>query len=1265
MEEAAGNGAFNTYWQAPQASNTQLEHISHALNATLNPRIENSVRQQALQHLEAVKSQPDAPHYGFTLADDWKQNDAVRYYGLQLLEFAVRYRWNEYNDDQTLQLRTWVKCLAGSLRDQDAMFIRNKIAQLWVEVAKRCWGGDEWCWVDMDALLVNLWDKPIEEKGLVNKVLVLGILETLSEDIVGNEDTIAGLRTDVLGNSLNEIIIPKGLYEQHAISRGGRQEVRSGDSGWLDRVCSFFATCVKEARLGGNPEWTRSMETCATKALNALRPTMGWISLKAAEEVNCIDCLFLPFHTSNVLLQTAAVEVLYALLSRSYNPHFQDVWTALLRQALRPDRVGLIRQTFEQTSTGPGEDEEKYTLQKKMSELLSVLAEAVGQHPAVADDSVDLASLFDVLLLVLQHKSLTVSIPVLHSWTRLLSVQEDKIVDLVLAALPTLLQVCSERLLRYEALSDEVDDEVLQFLGEDFDTIPERHAFLGNYRRYCTTIIQSIARSRPIDALSIVLQEMQSMLENGPYTGARGFNSANYSKTSLPVLKFDAQYNVVTGALKGYSAWMSDVADIAPDQPLYMKVQKDQHQAAESLQQWCFGLANIHTDDPGVAEEVLQTVVQVLRTLKQPAASFVLNMVQHLLTMRLYDQPAHTTFSDAVKAFEALRVVELQKLALAFPNDFLEVYNELEPRIGVLAQKHVDDPRLLWGYKAFLFMILHRATGIDNEMRISKLQQMLKPTYDAWSDPGMNASINNLQTFCEAIGLNDLPDFYKVHGFDRIQDWSAQQLDEAGQRRQAEIKEKSDRLPLRMTKSMLSATTEKLKSGTDEYDNACALWGDLIPVILPSLLQMLRHAVSFHNMANWSQLPDEIQMVVKRTLQDRFWQSGISNESKEEFYARISGSKTSYEGFASTVRGTMRNVREQSYHILYLMTKFDEQFYGLTDLAEPLAGALFDEAGSLSANHLHPIINLTTGLVQRCPPHHRVQFLPPILRRLFVTLDGKISSEWEAITRAAEENKHEMDELSDEMRTESVLRQLTYSMVSFVPFLLEYDRQVGLTMANGNGHIRQNLSELVLSDASVLEPLILFCTHALRMRDTRCCSTICKVFRGIVPIFASSSSTSPTSAITPETAAQVREFISTEVLKACITSLHEPYFADLQKDLAALIAQILLLYSPKTHTPRDILLSLPDMSEGRVNRAIAKVVKSSNERQQRAVVLDLLESVRGVSIYEQGKIEKKKGKSSRAAPVAAQYMEVVETRPQVVRGDEEGLDGVAGLFGDS
>ncbi|KAK1056928.1 karyopherin [Friedmanniomyces endolithicus] len=191
------------------------------------------------------------------------------------------------------------------------------------------------------------------------------------------------------------------------------------------------------------------------------------------------------------------------------------------------------------------------------------------------------------------------------------------------------------------------------------------------------------------------------------------------------------------------------------------------------------------------------------------------------------------------------------------------------------------------------------------------------------------------------------------------------------------------------------------------------------------------------------------------------------------------------------------------------------------------------------------------------------------------------------------------------------------------------------------------------------------------MRDTRCCTIICKAFRTIIPLFQQpANAKSPSSTHSSDNAAQVREFISTAVLQSCITSLHDPYFAEMQKDLASLIAQIILLYSPSTDTPREVLCSLPDMTVARVEKAFGRIAKAGgSERVLRAVVLELLEGVRGVGIYEAGRIGVGAGVSGGGGEagkrgVRREYMEVEAGPARVGEGEEVGLEGVAGLFGE-
>lgn len=203
-----------------------------------------------------------------------------------------------------------------------------------------------------------------------------------------------------------------------------------------------------------------------------------------------------------------------------------------------------------------------------------------------------------------------------------------------------------------------------------------------------------------------------------------------------------------------------------------------------------------------------------------------------------------------------------------------------------------------------------------------------------------------------------------------------------------------------------------------------------------------------------------------------------------------------------------------------------------------------------------------------------------------------------------------------------------------------------------------SLRNFILASPQILEPVILFCTHALRMHDTRSCSIITRVLRSILPSFLPS--------IDNPTASTIREFIGSDVLKACITSVHEPYFVDLQKELAQLIASIWLTYGPHSNTPRSVMLSLPGMTETKVISAEQALTRATASRQQKAVVLDFLEGLRGVSISEQGKIggarsSRKKERSAMQAKYMTTEMEGQEGGKVDINNGPD-LTGVADMF---
>lgn len=139
---------------------------------------------------------------------------------------------------------------------------------------------------------------------------------------------------------------------------------------------------------------------------------------------------------------------------------------------------------------------------------------------------------FHLMTNVIQHQSLTISIPVLHIWSKLLASEKIGNTEFVTGLVPQLLGICTQRLVRWESLPEDSGNPTVTFLYEDIDTVPERHAFVGNYRRYCSNIIETIVQKRPQEAIPHILSGVEVNLNN-LYDGVAPFNGGYNSPFAL------------------------------------------------------------------------------------------------------------------------------------------------------------------------------------------------------------------------------------------------------------------------------------------------------------------------------------------------------------------------------------------------------------------------------------------------------------------------------------------------------------------------------------------------------------------------------------------------------------------------------------------------------------------------------------------------------------------------------------------------------------
>ena len=634
---------------------------------------------------------------------------------------------------------------------------------------------------------------------------------------------------------------------------------------------------------------------------------------------------------------------------------------------------------------------------------------------------------------VLRDQSLVVSIPVLHVWTRLLRIPHIFEFKSVVEAIKGVLEICSHRLVRYESLPANHSDVTVAFLNEDIDTIPERHAFLGNYRRYCMEIVEIIVRKVPIEAMEHILSQVEYLLRD-TCTKDSAFEPSTFTKNSVTALQIDAHVTVTEAALKGYAKWSAQLCEDP------QKMEEDRYRMEDYFEQWCRRISQIPIQDPEIRKKVIQLQVTFSTKTLATRPKFAVNVLDYILSIPATEDPAHPAYTDAVKNLQYVCTIEAQKLAMAFPDHFLTIYDKLEERImGILKHEHDDDRQKL-GYMSFLFIIIHRARAINTDVKQGRLEQMLQPVVKSWQSEKLTRSLTSFDDFCTMLSLEQLPKFLSDRQFDKIKDWGSQPMDADGQELQAALLKCFQEMPLRITKFLIGASTDGVKDNTSTYDITCEIWGRIVPKILPNLLQLISHAQSFSDMEKWSYLPEDLQLAMKRVLTDRFWQAGISAESKDEFYARVGGTRATFDGFASTVRGILRQIREAGYFILYGMSRLHDRFYGISDLPEPLADALYGNAHVLSTHHFGVLLSMSTPLIQMCPQQLRGHFLPPVLSLYLDRINKKISLEWDKINKRLSDTSSEGD-LDDEMKSESILRQVTYAAISSVLDIIDPQRK--------------------------------------------------------------------------------------------------------------------------------------------------------------------------------------------------------------------------------
>lgn len=1255
----AQTNGINGHTDAPSAAALDVSTVIQALEVVHSPSSKNDHRREATAYLEDLKSHDGISEAGFALANDTSQQPLVRYYGLSLLEHVIKRQSFALNEQGSADLRQLALRLSLTLDSTPQPFIRNKTAALWAELSKRSWALD---WFDLDDALQQVWSQSDTAKEFV-----LTVLENLSDDVFVREDATAILRDKDLNNAVVEIFTSPANYVGGLRIGDTTYQMRKGQEGWTARITVFLA-----GRLQRATEDKESRRLCVS-ALGTLRSLFSWIMTPAIVSANTMTVVCDALTQAGTEVVLPAVDTLLAFYSRKALEPVEI--QALVHPLCHPSSVGVLEQVYKWSVVGPDDTlDPKYGISKKLSELLFHLASWLAS--ADPPEDTDLVPFLNLLVAVAQHDSLIVSIAAIHAWHKLLDASHSwRKSASVQACIQPVLQVAMQRIIAYDMLPADTEEAAVQFVNEEIELYPERQGFYINYRRLCFAIVESISSTYLEDALGFIFSAVDGGLSE-VYTSDQREDHNNYQRLSMTMLRADALFSVVDGALKGVQKFTSahdteSKDDMAAQRDVLLR--RGREWSTQMLSQYKFR-------DPGITLRQIKTAVEASNKLLKHDTEFAFTVLQHIISALNTPQTKNSTLADSYAELHQYAIAELRRLCSEHATYFITFYDQLENKLGQIMNSNLD-PKFQIDLKAILMLLVEHAKGIDETVRLERLRTFVSPLLDQWQQ--QEAVLSSFELFVASQAFDKIGPFMAKIGASRYADWTEVPLDSEAQQIQQAMSDGASRLPLRATRVLLSMSTDRVSSESKLHSTITAIWLPLLRPLVQNVLMLISYNHQLHNASSWPHLSREQHVVVRRILRDRYWQSGISGGSMQEFHTKVKATKTTLEGFASSVRGRIRLNLENCYSIIHTLGRLGVEFYGISELPQMLSSALLASSQHLSPHHFGLLLSMLPKLIEECPPENMQHFLTPVLAELTIQIDNICTREWEKVNArgGTESEQQESGDLSDEMRDESVLRQMTGRAVNMVTSWFDIAREHKLASAkrivNKSGNSFRNF---VLSNRTILEPLLMFCTHSIGFKDTKTCSTMVPALQKFVPAFSSEVH------LQGQDAAAVREFISTEMLKASINSLNDGYFADYHQHLAILIALIWLSFGLPAHvaanetqpahdrpawtqTPRNVLLSIPGLEATKVDDAgmqLAQLTLAGRQRTMRAIILNLLENVRGVRVSELGKYDNKNERSGLLEKYKqrdALGMQGLEDGEQHNGDEGPDLGGVADMFG--
>ena len=1129
-----------------------INQIIVSLDTIYNPASNNDQRHEAQDFLESIKSLPDCPFWGYQLAiSDNNYNNIVRHYALNLLLYSITNYYFIWDTEKQLAVRNWIVELATKISTNDPHYIRSKIAFLWVEIAKRCWGecllkqrhpnnsnnnnnnntttididniennistpnsnspnnnNNELVqfteeekldsWMLMDSNLLELWNH-----SQITRDLSLVIMKTLFEDIYLVDDPIVSKRRTVLISLCPEIVVSERVLSSKFEPNDTVRLFVSSNEGWLIKWCQLLDEAmtyllnnnnnnnnnnntnnnnsnnnnnILDNNMNTEQSSTEDKKEFYTdliiKILDIFKISLFWILPAALREVDIITKLFQLLTINDRKIKLLTIECFDSLYNKPYSNVEDNEW--LVNSIFNDKSYELLFETFKYINLDPDDiDDDDYILLKKTVEFIMILSEYITSKNSIKTKNRDLTNFYKLVLETTKHEALYISSISLQFWGIMLrnddlsDMPDFQSIDL------ELLEIASNKLVNYNDLDPE--STPLKYLSHEFDNDSDKHSFLSEFRKLNDDVVRIIVCKMPKDSLVWLADRL-----NNFFSSPLGEQSLSIPKLifkgkhSEPYIFAYSQFTIIEACVRGITRWLiwyteDDMNEIKT----YLTEQADN---------LCQLLIMLQIKNPVLVRKQIQTLVQFTPLLKD-VNSTMFKVLERVIDSCIFPYPENPDDEDYenIRDLRASSGTELNRLAYLMPESLKNIYGELEVVIqNILSQNQLISHEIV-AFKSFLLVVSQRSSLGNKEETFSKI---IDPELMAWQNPITLKGLSDLHWFMERLGIVKIAEYFRSRNITANTNLLQADMDDRGRELKKELKEQwSTAFPIRSTRILIQYSIEKLDHGSDTYKSLLALWQPRVKPILPFIYQLIYQIQAYHNPANWVGLPAEVQTFVKYTTMERFWQQGISIQSRESFLDENYQAMNTLRDFADSLGHIIRYTREYAYLMISTISELEDTLYIDTKNADLVWKALTDESVGITLHSWRHMINqVVRPVFKNCPVSYYDSFLTRFLPKVFNTLDEVLNERWKIIyERGLRYDVTESDqELSEEMLEEHMLRQLTQMAARLLIDI------AGQKPRSSLSDRQKQAREFMLTKFEVLIPYLKLVCDIIAFRDTRC-----------------------------------------------------------------------------------------------------------------------------------------------------------------------------------